>query len=66
MSTLSNESAKPDSQDFSATLPINAIDEEASDQDASPGEDDTAIPPLSEVSQRLALLGKLIIPPSMP
>lgn len=66
MSTLSNESAKPESQGIAVTLPIDAVDEAASDQDTIPVEDDTVITPPSEVKQRLALLGKLIIPPSTP
>lgn len=66
MSTLNNESAKPDKQDLSATLQIDTVEEVSSDQDLSPVEDDTVIPPPSEVKQRLAILGKLIIPPSTP
>ncbi|HZW12074.1 MAG TPA: hypothetical protein VFF81_02630 [Noviherbaspirillum sp.] len=62
MSTLGNESAKPDAQDISASLPI---DESTIDLDRDPAEDSPDIPPPSEVKQRIDLLGKLIIPRSV-
>lgn len=63
MSTLGNESSKPDSEDTSASLPI---DESTMAPDAEIAEEIADIPTPSEVRQRIDLLGKLIIPRSAP